>query len=270
MSDIVTVRTNALHSQEDKLRLTVLGTSAAYPGMGQACSGFLVQEGGTNLLVDCGTGILSNLQGYLDLRSVSDIVITHMHADHFIDLVPYRYALRYGLDGAGVSRPRLYLPPGGIEALRQVVAPFSESPTFFSDVFEMSEYSPKRSLQLGDLLLSFTAVVHYIPTYAVTIASTRKVAYSSDSSLCPELFQVAESADLFLCNVGKCLEAEGDNLWGHLAPADAGTVARQAGARRLLLAHLWPSCNCATGLEQASKAFGGTAELAEAGRTYLL
>jgi ribonuclease BN (tRNA processing enzyme) len=255
-------------TQEANLKITILGTSAAYPGPDQACSGFLIEEGNTNLLVDCGTGILSNLQKYLDLRSISDIVITHMHADHFFDLIPYRYALRYGLEQSQASQPRLHLPPGGAEVLYQVVSPFAECESFLADVFEISEYDPERLLRLGNLTLKFAAVQHFVPAYGLVISDTRKLAYSSDSGLCPGLIQVAEGADLFLCNLGGDSGLGETSLWGHLTPDEAGIVARKAGVKRLLLTHLWPTCDCTLSLERASQNFGGLVELAESCHTY--
>ena len=250
------------------MKVTILGTSAAYPGPDKACLGFLVQERGTNLLADCGTGVLGNLQKHLDLHSISDIVISHMHADHFLDLIPYRYALEYGLDNPKAPKPRLYLPPGGIEALNQVVSPFAESTSFFSDVFEMFEYDPGKQLKLGHFAIRFAPARHYIPTYALSITGTRKLAYTSDSALCPGLLQVARGADLLLCNVGRCLGAGIEHLWGHLLPEEAGGLAKEAGARRLMITHLWPTCDPASSLEKASRTFGGPVELAEQCRTY--
>lgn len=252
------------------MKLTILGTSAAYPGLNTPCSGYLVQGGNRNIVIDCGSGALGNLQAHLNLRSVSDIIITHMHADHFFDLVPYRYALKYGLTGPKASRPRLHLPPGGTEILDQVVSPFAECNTFFSDVFEISEYNTGRPLQLGHFVVRFVAVRHYIPTYALSITSSRKLAYTSDSGLCPELLQVAKDADLFLCNAGRCLGADITHLWGHLLPEEAGTLAKEASVKRLIITHLWPSCDQALSLQKASNAFGGRAEVAEIHRTYVL
>lgn len=250
------------------MKMTILGNSAAYPGPGGACSGFLVAEGKVNLLVDCGTGVVGNLQKHLDLRDVTDIIVTHMHADHFIDLIPYRYALRYGLEPRIASPVRLHLPPDGHRTLAHVVEVFAESETFISEVFQVTEYDPASPLNLGPLTIGFVPVRHYIPAWGLTIASSRKLAYSSDSGLCPELQQVADQADLFICNIGACLESDSTSFWGHLRATEAGGLAREAGAKRLLLSHLWPDCKRGWNLGQANKTFDGPAEIAEVCRTY--
>src|SRR3990167_3452984 len=110
------------------MRVVALGTCASYPGPGNACSGWLVQEGETNLLVDCGTGILANLQQVLPLTQITAIVISHMHADHFIDLIPLRYAFNYGL-APGSPRPLIFLPPEGIAVLEHMAEPLGSNKT---------------------------------------------------------------------------------------------------------------------------------------------
>jgi ribonuclease BN (tRNA processing enzyme) len=252
------------------LILTILGTSAAYPGPGQACSGLLVQQTPTNILIDCGTGVLSNLEKSLELHAVSDIIITHMHADHFIDLIPYRYALKYGFDSSQSIQPKLHLPPGGIKLLNQVVTPFSESDNFFADVFKISEYNPEKALRMGNLNIKLVPVSHYIPSYAISISNSHKIAYSSDTGMCSGLSQVALNADILVCNVGRCLEPDRDSLWGHLRPSEAGTLAKEAGVKRLILTHLWPNCNHTARYNEAADNFGGPTELAEECRTYKL
>lgn len=251
------------------MKVTVLGTSGAYPGPDQACTGFLIQEDNTNLLLDCGTGVLANLQKFVGLTEVTDIVISHMHADHFFDLIPFRYALRYGLEKPEGNRPRLFLPPEGIQALSQVVQPFSESADYFSGQFEMSEYQPGETGQIGPFSVAYIPVKHYVPTYGMTIEGNKKLAYSSDTGACPEMERVAKDADLFICHIGACL-GDRDDLWGHLRPDAAGELARKAGAKRLLLTHLWPACDRETSRIKASLAFGGPVEMAESCQTYIL
>src|SRR3954468_3456477 len=75
------------------MRLTVLGKSPSWQDADGACSGYLVEEGDTCLLVDCGNGGFSKLRRFRDYSAVHAVVISHLHADHFLDLVPFASAL---------------------------------------------------------------------------------------------------------------------------------------------------------------------------------
>ena len=77
------------------MRLTVLGKSPSWQDAGGACSGYLVEENGTRILLDCGNGVFAKLREHVDYVDVDAVVISHLHADHFLDLVPYSYALTY-------------------------------------------------------------------------------------------------------------------------------------------------------------------------------
>ena len=77
------------------MRITVLGKSPAWQDAGGACSGYLVEEDGFGLLLDCGNGVFSKLRHYRDYVDVDAVLISHLHADHFLDLVPFSYALSY-------------------------------------------------------------------------------------------------------------------------------------------------------------------------------
>ena len=234
------------------MQLTVLGASAAYPGPGGACSGYLVREGNTNLLVDCGTGVLSNLQKAVTLKQVSNIVISHFHADHFFDLIPYRYALTRPIYKD--IYPVLYLPPGGRKVLLKAVSSFDKSPSFFSDHFQIEEYNPKAGIQVEKLNIEFAPVKHYIPTYAMSISGKKRLVYSADSGLCEELADIAQGADLFLCEATRY--AEDDEEWGHLHANDAVKLAKNAKVKRLILTHFWPDHDYSKELDQARQAFG--------------
>ena len=77
------------------MRLTVLGKSPSWQDAGGACSGYLLEDGDTAVLVDCGNGVFAKLRQRIDYVDVDAVVISHLHADHFLDLVPYSYALSY-------------------------------------------------------------------------------------------------------------------------------------------------------------------------------
>ncbi len=77
------------------MRLTVLGKSPSWQDADGACSGYLLEEDGSTVLLDCGNGVFSKLRRYRDYTKVDAVVISHLHADHFLDLVPFSYALTY-------------------------------------------------------------------------------------------------------------------------------------------------------------------------------
>ncbi|MDQ3608154.1 MAG: MBL fold metallo-hydrolase, partial [Actinomycetota bacterium] len=83
------------------MRVTVLGKSPSWPDTGGACSGYLVEEGATALLLDCGNGVFAKLRERLPYARVDAVVISHLHGDHFLDLVPFSYALTYGPGAQG-------------------------------------------------------------------------------------------------------------------------------------------------------------------------
>lgn len=74
------------------MKLTVLGGAAAGPGPRQGCSGYLVETGGTCLVLDLGPGTLSELRQHTAMAALDAIIISHMHIDHMLDL----FALWWG------------------------------------------------------------------------------------------------------------------------------------------------------------------------------
>src|ERR1700742_1403641 len=98
------------------LRITVLGKSPAWQDADGACSGYLVEGGGVRVLLDCGPGVFAKLRRYADYDAVDAVVISHLHADHILDLVPFASGLRYAPREHPGHRPRLLAPPGGREA----------------------------------------------------------------------------------------------------------------------------------------------------------
>src|SRR2546423_15651204 len=101
------------------LTLEIIGCSGAVPEPGGACSCYLVQGGGTTMLLDCGPGALPRLATRLAPEAVDAILLSHMHQDHILDLLPYTRVLRAaGALQAGGPRGKLFAPPGGAGGLR--------------------------------------------------------------------------------------------------------------------------------------------------------
>jgi ribonuclease BN (tRNA processing enzyme) len=70
----------------------------------------LLRSKAAAVVLDLGSGALGKLQVAIAPDALGAIVISHMHPDHFFDLVPLRYGLKYG-PAKRASRMPLWIPP---------------------------------------------------------------------------------------------------------------------------------------------------------------
>ena len=153
------------------MRITVLGKSPSFPDVGGACSGYLVEGGGQKVLLDCGPGVFAKLRTVVDYAEIDAIVISHLHADHVMDLVPYASGIRYRSWDGPPPHPRLIAPPGAPDVFSKLCEGGSMSPDHLELAFDLSVYDPAESLSLGGLEVRFQPVPHYIPANAVEFAA---------------------------------------------------------------------------------------------------
>ena len=258
--------------------VTVLGKSPSWQDAAGACSGYLVQQDGFTLLLDCGNGVFSKLRPVCDYVDVDAVLITHMHADHFLDLVPFSYALRYaprqqpvpvgGWPGTEApARPRLYLPAGGTEVLRRVVSCWG-SDDLIDGAFAIHEYEASHQLTVGPLTVRFCEVPHYVATYAVELSNNgSRFTFGADCRPNPELVQFARDTDMLLIEA-TLPRPERDGVRGHLTAREAGEHGKVAGARRLVLTHYSDELDPDWTRAEAATSFGGPVELASEGAVY--
>src|SRR5215218_6331991 len=150
------------------MRLTVLGGSAASPNTGAGCSGYLIAHGETRLWVDPGPGTLAELRRHTDFRTLTGVLVSHMHLDHVLDLLALRHALAYNPVRAPSPVP-VWLPPGGAAFLARAVEPFDEcdEPGRFSATIHVREYDPEQPLTIGNITVDFVPAVHDVPSWAM-------------------------------------------------------------------------------------------------------
>ncbi len=233
------------------MKLTVIGCSPAWPNPGGAQSGYLV-EGDGRLLLDCGPGVLAKLRE-LDggWPRVDAIVITHWHLDHWGDLVPWVWGAIAG-PARELTRPELWLPPGGEEQLRDFGARLGWE-SMWGQAFTLREYEEEEPFTAAGLQVAALRLPHYtLRTYGLRVSNgDRLLAYSGDSGPSERLAELADGADLFVC---EATLARGDldgEPRGHLAADEAVASFSDSGARRLLLTHRPSELPLDDGLEQA-------------------
>ena len=262
------------------MRLTVLGKSPSWQDAGGACSGYLLEEDGTAVVIDCGNGVFGKLRERIDYVDVDAVVISHLHADHFLDLVPFSYALTYaprqqpvpvdrwpGTDDPAC--PVLHAPPGARDTFRRVVGAWGND-DLIENAFDLREYDPASELEIGPVRVRFRPVPHFTETFAMLISSTNgsgRIVYGADSSPTDALAELARGADLILVEA-TLPRPERTGVRGHLTPGEAGEHARAAGAKRLVLVHISDELDADWARREAEQSFGGRVEVAMEGASY--
>ena len=204
------------------VRLTVIGSSPAWPNPASAHSGYLV-EGEGRLLLDCGPGVLGRLRatGSID---VDAIAITHFHLDHWGDLVPWAWLAAYG-SGTG-HRPELWLPPNGVREL-ETFAELWGNDRMFERAFELREFEPDEAFPAAGFRVEPRRLIHYtLQAYGFRVHENDAVlAYSGDSAPTEELAELARGADLFLCEATLAHATSDAEPRGHLTADEAVAAA---------------------------------------------
>ena len=246
------------------MRLTVLGCSGTFPGPDSPCSGYLVEHDGYRVVVDLGAGALGPLQRHCDLLDIDAVVVSHLHTDHCIDLVAYAYARRYHPGGVPPRLP-VHGPVGTCERIRDAFeAPPADG---LLEVYDFRDLGTG-PVALGPFTLTTAVVNHPVESRAIRLeAGGRTLVYSSDSGECDALVDLAQGADLFLCEASWPSDpVPPPDI--HLTGRQAGEHAARAQVPRLVLTHLMPFADRGVMLAEARDAYGGPLELAHCGADF--
>jgi ribonuclease BN (tRNA processing enzyme) len=260
------------------VRITVLGKSPAWQDADGACSGYYVQEGDFGLLLDCGNGVFSKLRPVCEYVDVGAVLISHLHADHFLDLVPFSYALSYaprqqpvpvaGWPGTDTpARPPLYAPAGASEVFRRISGCWGDE-QLIERSFHLHEYQEMDELTVGPFRVRFCEVPHYVPSFAVELASNGgRMTFSADCRPNDELVRFAHDTDLLLIEA-TLPRPERSGQRGHLTPREAGEHARRAGARRVAITHFSDELGRGWARDEAASGYGHPVDVAQEGAVY--
>lgn len=247
------------------MKLTVVGCSGSFPSVGSACSSYLVEADGFRLLLDMGNGALGELQRHSGLYDLDAIFLSHLHADHCIDMCGYFVVRYYRHDGGRCDTIPVYGPDGTEQRLTTAHA---DTPTdkSMSEVFDFHTLKPG-SFEIGPFSVRTEKVAHPVDTFGIRVEhGGRSLTYSGDTGVSEALVELAHDTDLFLCEAAFTYGKE-DIPGLHLNGREAGEHAARAGAQTRPHAHP-PWTDAERNLNDARAEYDGPAELATPGAVY--
>jgi ribonuclease BN (tRNA processing enzyme) len=245
------------------MRLTVIGCSGSFPGPDSPASAYLVEHEGASLVLDLGNGAFGALQRHTDVYDVDAVVLSHLHADHCLDLTSYYVARRYHPDGHQPVIPVLG-PTGTAERMaRAYDLPPEEG---MHGEFDFLDHVA--DTEVGPFRIRTVRVNHPVEAYAIRVdAGGRSLVYSGDTAESDALVELSRGADLALFEAS--FLASRDNPAGlHLTARGAAEHALRAEVGALVLTHLVPwNSREETEAEAVAAYAGGTLHLATPGLT---
>jgi ribonuclease BN (tRNA processing enzyme) len=244
------------------VRLTVVGCSGSAPGPKSAASCYLVEHDGFRLLIDLGSGAFGTLQSVADPASIDAVFLSHLHADHCLDIAPFVVWHRYSGLSSGTHVP-LYAP---VAAERRLSLAYSDDGDGITDVFDFVPVGPG-SFTLGPFEVTLARTAHPIECYAIRLTvGGRSLVYTGDTGPCERVIELARGADVLLAEAAHPPDPGlPDEL--HLTGREAGEHAAAAGVGRLLLTHIPAWVDEIAQLADASAVFPET-ELVHSGAIY--
>jgi ribonuclease BN (tRNA processing enzyme) len=238
------------------MRLTVVGCSGSIPGPESPASCYLFEADGFRLVLDMGNGSLGALQRYAGLLDIDAVCLSHLHADHCVDLGSYRVARQWAPGGPGPRVP-VYGPAGTADRMTQVLGSGPGRTEAFADCFTAHDLAAG-TWEIGPFRITTERMNHPVETYGFRVEHDGwRVAYSADTGPADALTRLADGADALLCEASFVSAADNPPDL-HLTARQAGEYARRAGAAQLVLTHLPPWNDREQALAEAAESYRGT------------
>ncbi len=239
------------------VRITVLGCSGSVVGPDSPASGYLLTAPDTPpLVLDFGGGVLGALQRYADPNEVH-ILLSHLHADHCLDL-PGLFVWRRYHPTPATGQGLMYGPSDTWSRLAAASSPVGGELDDFADIFEIRHWSDGEAVRFGALTVLPRLVTHPTESYGMRITdpSGATLVYSGDTGVCDALVELASGADVFLCEASWTHSPERPPHL-HLSGTEAGRMAKLAGVGELLLTHIPPWTSREDVISEAKAEFDG-------------
>jgi len=243
------------------MRLTVVGMAGSFPGPDSPASCYLLEHDGHRVVLDLGNGAIGALQRYADPYSIDAVVLSHLHADHCLDLTAYYVMRKYRPQGPAPAIP--VLGPTGTACRMAAAYDLPEEPGMTGE-FEFQDHVAVT--EVGPFRITTAPANHPVEAYSLRVeAGGRSLVFSGDTGRTDALVELSRGADLALFEASFLSRYENLPPDLHLTAAEAAEHATRAGVEHLVLTHLVPWTPQDETLEEAAAVYAGALDLASPG-----
>lgn len=226
------------------MKITVLGFYGGYPSQKIGTTGYLVQSGDFNLLLDAGSSTLLELEKHINPLELDAVLLTHYHHDHTADVGVLQYLWQLN-EKIGKTKLPIY---GHNED------PLNFGALTWPNASEGFAYNEDTKLELGPFEITFQKTVHPVPAFATRIedkTSKQVFTFTSDTRFFDELVPFAQNSDLLITDTN-FLESYKGTKW-HLSTKDTAKLFDESASKRLIISHLSPLLELNQVLEETRK-----------------
>ncbi|MBW1605397.1 MBL fold metallo-hydrolase [Lactobacillus sp. Sy-1] len=211
------------------MKVKVLGFYGGYPSNGIGTSSYLIQSGDFNLLLDCGSNALNELQETIDPLELNAVILSHYHHDHTADVGVLQYYWQLNPEG----RKEPLLPIYG-----NTEDPINFATLNWPNATVGKPYSDLQPLEIGPFRIEFMRTHHPVPAFAMRITDEngKVLVFTADTSYFDQLIPFSKNADLLITDTNFFADKKG--LKWHMTSEESGQLAKEAHVKKLLLSHL--------------------------------
>ncbi len=213
------------------MRLAVIGSAGSYPAPASACSSYLLQHAGYQLLIDAGNGSMSNLYNFTTPGHLDGVFLSHSHIDHIADFVGIYHYRKFACTPA--RKLELFTGTETVSAIRMLLG------NDLKDVVNVNIVEPSVHFKIGPFEAISELMAHPVQTYGLRLtAGGRSIAYSADTGPCDALESLSHKVNLFLCESTWIDENEAYPSDLHMTVSACVDFARRSNVEKLVLTHV--------------------------------
>ncbi len=248
------------------ITLDVLGTKSPFAKADSACPSYLLASGENKIMLDCGSG--SHRFYNFDKLDGLNIVVSHLHRDHYNDLYNYMYAsLCLKNLGRLNHEINIYLPSNPCEIFNDIA---NEKLTFS----KVHGFDKNCTLKIGEADVELRKVIHSsgVDSYAIKVSLQGKtIVYTGDISFGDKenIVDFARDCDVLICDSSFLRSYNFPEICNHLTAFQAGTIAKEANVKKLMLTHFWGEEEVLSYVKEACESFQNTIALKEGNKIYI-